>query len=99
MTITAPKISPGEWTACCQHIGYTGGDWSHEQFLQWELDGPEAPAGRGTFYQEDAVFLAAGPEVAEALIRAVEHSEDGDDYDWIGAAMDALRKAGYVIEE
>jgi hypothetical protein len=45
-------------------------------------------------WQPNARLIAAAPDLAEALQRAVDHADSHDDYDWIGAARAALRKAG-----
>ena len=61
------KHTPGPWKATCRDMIYKGGDWSEDEFLQWEVEGPRAPFGRGDFFQADAQLIAAAPELLEAL--------------------------------
>ena len=61
------KHTPGPWKAECRNICYKGGEYDKDQFLQWEVCGPEEPDGRGSFYQGDALLIAAAPELLEAL--------------------------------
>lgn len=61
------KHTPGPWTAKCRHVSYSGGDWPEDEFLQWEVEGPRVPWGRGDFHQKDAQLMAAAPELLEAL--------------------------------
>lgn len=66
------KHTPGPWVASCRHINYDGGEWSEDEFLQWEVDGPRTPSGRGQFFQADALLIAAAPDLLEACIDALE---------------------------
>ncbi len=60
--------TPGPWRAMCRDIAYVDGqEWPEEKFLQWEVDGPSVPSGRGEFYQADALLIAAAPELLAAL--------------------------------
>ena len=61
------KHTPGPWKATCRDMTYKGGDWSEDEFLQWEVEGPRAPFGRGDFFQADARLIAAAPDLLEAL--------------------------------
>lgn len=65
--MNAAKHTPGPWVASCRSISYAGGEWSEDEFLQWEVDGPRTPYGRGNYFQADALLIAAAPELLEAL--------------------------------
>ena len=67
------KHTPGPWEAKCRNVCYKGGEYDKDQFLQWEVCGPEEPDGRGSFYQSDALLIAAAPELLEALKKAEAH--------------------------
>ena len=70
------KHTPGPWVASCRHIAYKGGEWSEDEFLQWEVDGPRVPHGRGEFFQADAFLIAAAPELLEALVMVRDADDD-----------------------
>jgi hypothetical protein len=106
--MSTTKHTPGPWVASCRHIGYEGGDWPEDEFLQWEVDGPRVPWGRGEFFQADARLIAAAPELLEALKTArafmsiasdwnIDEAEiDGQmrsTYDWIEVVDAAIAKA------
>jgi len=61
------KFTPGPWTATCRHASYVSGPWPEDEFLQWEVEGPSVPWGRGDFHQADAYLVAAAPDLYEAL--------------------------------
>lgn len=63
-----PNITPGPWAAICRDGGYTIGEHSKDHFLQFEVEGPEEPFGRGEFFQEDAVAIAAVHDLIDALL-------------------------------
>lgn len=70
------KHTPGPWVATCRHMSYKGGDWPEDEFLQWEVEGPRVPWGRGEFYQADARLIAAAPELLDALKVMLENGAD-----------------------
>ena len=81
----AEAATPGPWRAYCRDNSST---FDRSRFLQWELEGPEVPSGRGEFFGEDACYIAAlSPEVVLAMIACIE-------------AADAMRArqiaAGYI---
>lgn len=57
----------GPWQARCRDVSYKGGDWPRDEFLQWEVYGVDEPPGRGALYREEALLVAAAPELLEAL--------------------------------
>jgi len=59
------------WKARCRNVSYTGGDWPEDEFLQWEVEGPRTPWGRGEFYQKDAQLIAESPNLLEACKRLI----------------------------
>ena len=61
------KHTPGPWSAECRAVGYKGGEWGKDEFLQWVVCGPEVPSGRGQFFQADARLIAAAPDLLAAL--------------------------------
>jgi len=65
--MSEPTHTPGPWKAWCRSVYYEGGDWPKSDFLQWEIEGPEIPDGRGSYYQADAQLIAAAPDLLEAL--------------------------------
>jgi hypothetical protein len=77
------KHTPGPWKAVCRNTTYVEGEhWPEDEFLQWEVDGPRAPMGRGDFFQADARLIAAAPDLLEALkdiyARLTEHPAYAD---------------------
>jgi len=64
--------TPGPWKAWCRSVYYEGGEWPKSDFLQWEIEGPEIPDGRGSYYQADAQLIAAAPDLLEALEACLE---------------------------
>ena len=93
------KHTPGPWTADCRSVSYKGGEWSKEEFLQWEVIGPETPFGRGDFYQADAYLIAAAPDglsvAKNALIwwHRYPRRFDAIEPSWVQAARDFITKA------
>lgn len=65
--MSASKRTPGPWRASCRSVAYSDGEWPEDEFLQWEVEGPRYPTGRGDFFQADALLIAAAPELLEAL--------------------------------
>lgn len=61
------KHTPGPWKAYCRSVSYKGGEWPKDDFLQWEVEGPEVPSGHGEFFQADAYLVAAAPDLLAAL--------------------------------
>lgn len=56
--------TPGPWKAFCRDTGYVEGEpWSEDRFLQWDIEGPEEPDGRGQFFEKDARLVAAAPDL------------------------------------
>ena len=57
----ALAATPGPWRAVCRDVGNPDNalPWDHDRFLQWELEGPPEPPGRGQLYGEDAHYIAA----------------------------------------
>jgi hypothetical protein len=71
----APRHTPGPWRAYCRDITYRDGAWwPEEEFLQWEVEGPPEPYGRGSYHQADAHLIAAAPDLLHALERALENN-------------------------
>jgi hypothetical protein len=69
----ALTATPGKRAAKCRSVNYVGGEWSRDEFLQWEVTGIDEPSGRGDYYQADAVLIAAlDPETVLKLIAVVE---------------------------
>lgn len=95
------KHTPGPWKATCRDMTYKGGDWSEDEFLQWEVEGPRAPFGRGDFFQADARLIAAAPDLLEALHAMLSHTAmldpsqgfDGFDHSAVNQARAAIAKA------
>ena len=88
------KHTPGPWKATCRDMTYKGGDWSEDEFLQWEVEGPRAPFGRGDFFQADARLIAAAPDLLEALRAAVaDWDEEVSRGRWLEQARAAIKKA------
>ena len=85
------KHTPGPWKATCRDMTYKGGDWSEDEFLQWEVEGPRAPFGRGDFFQADARLIAAAPDLLEALRQIEAATVDGGTVNTIARA--AIAKA------
>lgn len=52
-------------------------NWPDDEWLQWELIGPDSNVGRGDYVGRDCAFIAAsrtlGPAMAKALIEAEEY--------------------------
>jgi hypothetical protein len=72
--------TPGPWTAYCRDVNHEEGKpWPKDQFLQWEVSGPEVPDGRGEFYEADARLVAAAPELLEALQFMLDSEVNGWD--------------------
>lgn len=46
--------------------------WPKEEWLQWELNGPDANVGRGDYIGADCAFIAASRNIAPELIRVIE---------------------------
>ena len=66
------KHTPGPWVARCRHVNYVEGqEWPEYEFLQWEVEGPRVPNGRGEFFQADARLIAAAPELLGCCIKAL----------------------------
>ncbi|KPF66092.1 hypothetical protein IP84_16900 [beta proteobacterium AAP99] len=85
------KHTPGPWRAYCRDIGYVEGtEWSEDEFLQWEVEGPEEPIGRGSFFQGDARLIAAAPELLDACKKAL-YALKGREHDQF--LRDAIAKA------
>lgn len=70
----------GEWEARCRDVTYKGGDWPRDQFLQWEVYGPDEPQGRGEFHREQALLVAAAPELLKAARLYLAWCEAEDDH-------------------
>lgn len=74
LSCEAPAHTPGPWKAVCRNTTYVEGEhWPEDEFLQWEVDGPRAPMGRGDFFQADARLIAAAPTMRAALRRMIEN--------------------------
>ena len=87
------KHTPGPWTAECRDAGYSGGRWPEDRFLQWEVEGPKVPSGRGEYYQADARLIAAAPEMLDALEDVALRCEELHDYANDTNKPDLLRTA------
>ena len=62
------KHTPGPWKAYCRDMSHeNGAEWSEENSLQWEVEGPRVPHGRGEYFQADARLIAAAPDLLESL--------------------------------
>ena len=89
------KHTPGPWKATCRDMTYKGGDWSEDEFLQWEVEGPRAPFGRGDFFQADARLIAAAPDLLFQLRAAANYIDAlGGDSRNYRAAIKAVEEAG-----
>lgn len=75
--------TPGPWRAYCRHMSYKGGIWPEDDFLQWQVDGPVEPSGRGDFNQADALLVAAAPDLLEALREVVAFWDSITDEDCV----------------
>lgn len=73
----AEKATPGPWTAYCRDVGWRKGTpWSPDRFLQWDLEGPPQPDGRGQFYEPDARYIAAAsPDAILAILDELDRLE------------------------
>ena len=97
--MSTEKHTPGPWRAVCRDVGYVKGqDWPEDEFLQWEVEGPKVPSGRGEFFQADAMLIAAAPELLQCL-RAVDvlfapHCKDSTQADWLDKTQALLRRLG-----
>lgn len=98
VNVSNESRTPGPWKASCRDMSYVDGDeWSRDEFLQWEVEGPDVPRGRGDYYQADALLIAAAPDMLDALEqmlrlwRALGGTEDAYEAE---LARAALAKAG-----
>ena len=66
------EVSAEPWKPYCRNINYQGGAWPESEFLQWEVDGPVEPSGRGSFYQADAELIAATRNALPALLDEID---------------------------
>jgi hypothetical protein len=65
------KHTPGPWKAYCRDVGHKENEpWPEDEFLQWEVNGPRVPDGRGEFYEADARLIAAAPDLLFQLLAA-----------------------------
>lgn len=93
--MSTAKHTPGPWAASCRDIGYEGGDWPEDEFLQWEVHGPRVPWGRGEFFQADARLIAAAPELLDALEKVNEWACFASEED-VSARLMALQQIGVL---
>ena len=73
--------SPGPWKAVCRDVRNPENKlpWDEDEFLQWNLEGPRVPPGRGEFYADDVFIIAAAPEMYAALKAIAEASSLSED--------------------
>ena len=66
----AEAATPGPWRAVCRDCNNPKNElpWDRHEFLQWELEGPDVPSGRGEFFGEDAHFIAAARDAVGPLL-------------------------------
>jgi hypothetical protein len=72
----ARKATSGPWSCSSLMPGLCEGDfssWPEEEFLQFNLIGPERPRGRGEFLFRDANFIATfNPQRVGELLRTID---------------------------
>ena len=83
----------GPWEARCRDVTYKGGDWSRDQFLQWEVYGIDEPPGRGAFHREEALLVSAAPELLAVCRRMVEFAASGAGFAYPLGSLQELQMA------
>jgi hypothetical protein len=68
------------------------GEWPEENYLQFHVEGPRLPTGRGDYYLADARLIAAAPDLLEALQKLCAMAEHNDVACW-DAEWDSARAA------
>lgn len=91
--------TPGPWKAVCRSVAYEGGEWPESEFLQWEVEGPRVPSGRGEFFRADARLIAAAPDLLAALESAADSLQQLADLNRCPANMKGLRLARAAIDK